>query len=164
MTCPSPTPTTKNGWPSITYPGVEPNSPNAVASVVEESVSAFPAYHPCCSLPWLEILHPLGLQVFVLQSSSRGWCRLVRPSLLGLPGARLWDLGYEHEAQVQLRSKDFMLKVPLMIHIMCCATVFDYARPRFTSSSRTLRHLWPAGNRLGPKICACIYQVVDEWR
>lgn len=36
-----PMPTTKNGWPSVTYPGVEPNSPKAVASIAEESVGPF---------------------------------------------------------------------------------------------------------------------------
>ena len=104
------TPTIKNGWPSVTYPGVEPNSPNAVASVAEEAVGAFPMRHLDCSLASLEILHSPGLQVFVLQKSPRGWCRLVRPSLLGLPGTRLRDLGYEHEAQVQLCSQNFVLK------------------------------------------------------
>jgi hypothetical protein len=28
----------QNGWPSVTYEGVEPNSPNAVANVQNEKV------------------------------------------------------------------------------------------------------------------------------
>ena len=52
----------------------------------------------------LEILHPLGLQVLVLQESPRRWCWLVRPYLLGLPGAWLWDIGHKYETQVRFRS------------------------------------------------------------
>ena len=63
-----------------------------------------------CSLVPLEILHSPGLQVFVLQESPRGRCRLVCPPLFGLPGARLRDPGHEYEAQVQLRSQNFVLK------------------------------------------------------
>lgn len=44
--------TTKNGWPSVTYPGVEPNSPTAVASIAEESVGAH-SDAPSRSLTWL---------------------------------------------------------------------------------------------------------------
>jgi len=48
--------------------------------------------------------------MFVFQNGPRRWCRLVCPSLLGLPGARLWDLGRKHEAQVRLCSQNFVLK------------------------------------------------------
>lgn len=30
----------QNGWPSVTSPSVQPNSPNAVANIVNEKVSA----------------------------------------------------------------------------------------------------------------------------
>jgi len=97
---------TKNGWPSVTYPGVEPNSPDAVASVAQESVGAILMYHhECdCLLVWVELLRPARLEMFIFQKRSGWWCRMVRPHLLGLSRARLWDFGYEYEAQVQLRS------------------------------------------------------------
>jgi len=110
----------QNGWPSVTYPGVEPNSPDAVASVAEESVGAFPmCYSDYLPAPQ-EILRAAGLQMFVLQDGPRRRRRLVRPSLLGLPGARLWYLEYRYEAQVRLRSQNFVLKAGLMIQYMYC--------------------------------------------
>lgn len=113
--CLSPTPITKNGWPSVTYPGVEPNTPNAVASIAQESVGAVSVCLPNRSLGWPEILRFVGLQMFILQNCPGRRCRLVRPSILGLPGARLRNHGYESEAQIRLRSQDFVLKGSIIV-------------------------------------------------
>ena len=67
---PSLTPTMKNGWPSVTYPGVEPNSPDAVASVAEESVGAF---FPCV----ISVVYSLCQKYYVLLDSKCSYFKTV---------------------------------------------------------------------------------------
>jgi hypothetical protein len=62
-TCPLPMPSAKNGWPSVTYPGVEPNSPKAIASVTEESVGA-------CLRCATSIAYALGQNYYTLLDSK----------------------------------------------------------------------------------------------
>ena len=61
----------KNGWPSVTYPGVEPNSPDAVASVAEESVGAR------SRRPLISIAYALGQKYYTLLDSKCSYFKKV---------------------------------------------------------------------------------------